>query len=48
MNLGIATTGGAFTLFPAGGRDGRFPGGGGGGGGPLMPATTCQLEPSFS
>ena len=35
--LGIATTGGGLTLFPAGGRDGKLPGGGGGGGGPPMP-----------
>ncbi len=33
--MGVSTTGG-FTLFPAAGRDGKFPpgGGGGGGGGP--------------
>jgi hypothetical protein len=31
--LGIGTTGGGFTLFPAGGLEGKFPGGGGGGGG---------------
>lgn len=37
--MGIATTGGAFTLFPAAGLDGKFPpgGGGGGGGGPPIP-----------
>ena len=35
--MGIATTAGGFTLFPAGGLDGRFPGGGGGGGGPPIP-----------